>query len=74
MFLLLDEMICNSSYTVTYFITDPPTSWQKAIHPISLINDNNNPYWKNYIKKYFDHPENDEFTNLMYPEYFQIMK
>src|ERR1043165_8479235 len=39
-FLILGETICNSSCTVTYLITDPPTSIQKAICPIYLINDN----------------------------------
>jgi hypothetical protein len=72
MFLILGETICNSSCAVTYLTTDPPTSRQKAIRPISLINENDdNPYWKNHIEKYFDRPEEEEFTNLTYPEYFQ---
>jgi hypothetical protein len=72
MFLILGETICNSSCAVTYLTTDPPTSRQKAIRPISLINENDDdPYWKNHIEKYFDRPENNEFTNLTYPEYFQ---
>src|SRR5688572_28568816 len=72
MFLLLGETICNSSCAVTYLTTDPPTSRQKAIRPISLINENDDdPYWKNHIEKYFDRPEEDEFTNLRYSEYFQ---
>jgi len=72
MFLILGETICNSSCAVTYLITDPPTSRQKAIRPIYLINENDDdPYWKNYIEKYFDRPEEEEFTNLTYPEYFK---
>lgn len=72
MFLILGETICNSSRAVTYLPTDPPTSRQKAIRPISLINENDDdPYWKNHIEKYFDRPEDDEFTDLTYPEYFQ---
>jgi hypothetical protein len=72
MFLILGETICNSSCAVTYLPTDPPTSRQKAIRPISLINENDDdPYWKNHIEKYFDRPEDDEFTDLTYPEYFQ---
>jgi hypothetical protein len=72
MFLILGETICNSSCAVTYLTTDPPTSRQKAIRPISLINvDDDDPYWKNHIEKYFDRPEEEEFTNLTYPEYFK---
>ncbi len=75
MFLILDETICNSSYAVTYLTTDPPTSRQKAIRLISLINENDNdPYWKNHIEKYFDWPEEEIFTNLTYPKYFQNYK
>ncbi len=45
MFLILGETICNSSCTVTYLTTDSPTSRQKAIHPIYLINkDYDDPY------------------------------
>ena len=45
MFLILGETICNSSCTVTYLTTDPPTSQLKAICPISLINENDDdPY------------------------------
>jgi hypothetical protein len=72
MFLILGETICNSSCAVTYLTTDPPTSRQKAIRPISLINEeDDDPYWKNHIEKYFNRPEEEEFTNLTYPEYFQ---
>ncbi|CAB5215339.1 unnamed protein product [Rhizophagus irregularis] len=72
MFLILGETICNSSCAVTYLTTDPPTSRQKAIRPISLINENDDdPYWKNHIEKYFDRPEEEEFTNLTYPDYFR---
>ena len=72
MFLILGETICNSSCAVTYLTTDPPTSRQKAIHPISLINENDDDlYWKNHIEKYFNRPEEEEFANLTYPEYFQ---
>src|SRR5688572_8327107 len=47
MFLILSETICNSSRAVTYLPTDPPTSQQKAIRPISLINeDDDDSYWK----------------------------
>ena len=72
MFLILGETICNSSNTVTYLTTEPPTSRQKAIRPISLISeDDDDPYWKNHIEKYFDRPEEEEFINLTYPDYFK---
>src|ERR1044071_5744334 len=71
-FLILGETICNSSYTVTYLTTDPPTSRQKAICPIYLINDDDdNPYWLNHIEKYFNRPTEDEFNNVTYSEYFK---
>ena len=71
-FLILGETICNSSCTVTYLTTDPPTSRQKAIRPIYLINeDDDNPYWTNHIEKYFNRLIEDEFNNITYPEYFQ---
>src|ERR1044071_6595018 len=71
-FLILGKTICNFSCTVTYLITDPPTSRQKAIHPIYLINDDDdNPYWSNHIKKYFNRSTKDEFNNVTYSEYFK---
>ena len=72
MFLILGETICNSSCAVSYLTTDPPTSRQKAIRPISLIReDEDNPYWKNHIEKYFDRPDEEEFNNITYPDYFK---
>ncbi|GES98056.1 AAA family ATPase [Rhizophagus clarus] len=66
------KTICSSLSAVIYLTTDPPTSQQKAIRPISLISENDDdPYWKNHIEKYFNHPEEEEFTNLTYPEYFK---
>ena len=71
-FLILGETICNSSCTVTYLTTDSPTSRQKAIRPIYLINDDDdNPYWSNHIEKYFNRPTEDEFNNVTYSEYFK---
>jgi DNA replication protein DnaC len=72
MFLILGETICNSSCTVSYLTTDPPNSRQKAIRPIYLINeDDSDPYWKNTIEKYFNRPEEEEFNNITYPDYFR---
>src|SRR5215216_2326555 len=71
-FLILGETICNSSSSVIYLITDPPSTRLKAIHFIYLINEtNDNPYYTNHIEKYFDRPCEEEFNNLTYPQYFQ---
>jgi hypothetical protein len=71
-FLILGEIICNSSCAVDYLTTDPPTSRQKAIRPIYLINSNDNdPYWKDHIEKYFNRPLGNEFNDLTYPNYFK---
>ncbi|SRR6266542_1992225 len=72
MFLILNEIICNSSCTVTYLTTDPSTSRQKAIYSIYLINeDDDNHYWTNHIEKYFNCLTENEFNNITYPKYFQ---
>ena len=72
MFLILGETICNSSCAVIYLTTDPSTSRLKAIHPVYSINENDdNPYWANHIDKYFNRPDDEEFGNLTYSQYFQ---
>jgi hypothetical protein len=71
MFLILGETICDSSCSVMYLPTDPPTSRQKSIRPVSLIAEDNDPYWKNHIEKYFSRPDEEEFVNITYPEYFK---
>jgi len=72
MFLILGETICDSSCAVTYLSTDPPTSRQKAIRPICTIaEEEEDPYWKNAVEKYFNRPNEKEFTNLTYPDYFK---
>jgi len=72
MFLLLGETICNSSVTVKYLPTEPPTTRSHAIRPISTIDDDEeDPYWKDPIDKYFSRPHNDTFDNLTYPDYFK---
>ncbi|RIA88390.1 hypothetical protein C1645_826392 [Glomus cerebriforme] len=75
MFLILGESICNSSYTVNYLTTDPPNSRIKAIYPVYLINgDEDDPYWKNTIEKYFDQSDKKKFNNITYPDYFKNYK
>ncbi|GES75098.1 Pif1-like helicase domain-containing protein [Rhizophagus clarus] len=72
LFLILGETICNSSCTVSYLTTDPPTSRQKAIRPVYLINEEeDDPYWKDHIEKYFNRPFEEEFNNLTYPDYYK---
>jgi hypothetical protein len=72
MFLLLGEVICNSSVQVKYLPTEPPTTRTRAIRPISTISDDDDdPYWKDAIEKYFARPHTEEFDNITYPTYFQ---
>ncbi|RIA97549.1 hypothetical protein C1645_813969 [Glomus cerebriforme] len=72
MFLLLGEKICNFSVQVLYLTTDPPSTCSKAIMSISLIDLNDNdPYWKDRIEKYFARPNNEIFNNMTYREYYE---
>ena len=71
-FLILGECICDSSVRVQYLITDPPSTRQKAILPISLlINSNDTPFWPDSIEKYFKRPRYEELESLSYQEYFE---
>jgi hypothetical protein len=72
MFLLLGETICNSSVQVKYLPTEPPTTRIRAVRPISTISDDDeDPYWKDAIEKYFARPHAEEFNNITYPNYFR---
>src|ERR1700733_1801323 len=72
MFLLLGETICNSSVQVKYLPTEPPTTRSRAIRPIATIsNDEEDPYWKDTIEKYFARPHAEQFNNITYSEYFK---
>ena len=54
MFLLLNKTICNSLIQVKYLPTEPLNICSHSIRPISIIsNDDDDPYWKDAIKKYF---------------------
>ncbi|GBC00670.1 hypothetical protein RclHR1_39340002 [Rhizophagus clarus] len=54
MYLLLGEAICTSSVQVKYLPTESPTTRSRAIRPISTImDDDDDPYWKDTIEKYF---------------------
>src|SRR6266542_528393 len=72
MFLLLGEPICNSSVQVKYLPTEPPTTRSRAIRPLSTISDDDDdPYWKDAIEKYFARPHAEQFNNITYPDYFK---
>jgi hypothetical protein len=72
MFLLLGETICNSSVQVKYLPTDSPSTRVKAIKPIFAIHaEDEDPYWKDCIEKYFARPNHHIFENITYPEYFK---
>ncbi|GBB97610.1 hypothetical protein RclHR1_30110001 [Rhizophagus clarus] len=58
MFLILGETICNSSVKVQYLVTDPPSTRQKSVLPISLLKvSNETPFYPDSIEKYFNRPE-----------------
>ena len=71
MFLLLGETICRSSIQVKYLSTDPPSRRLRAIRPISTITEEDDPYWKDGVEKYFARPELDIFRDMTYPQYFK---
>ncbi|CAG8653582.1 4024_t:CDS:2, partial [Paraglomus occultum] len=55
-----------------YLPTDPPAKRTKAIKPIFAIHaENEDPFWKDCIEKYFARPRHSIFENLIYPEYFK---
>jgi hypothetical protein len=72
MFLILGELICNSSIQVKYLVTDPSNSRSKAVLPIHLISDEEeDPYFKDPIEKYMNRPTDETFDQITYPEYFE---
>ncbi len=72
MFLILGEPICNSSIQVKYLNTDPPNVRSKAVLPIHLlINEDDDPYFKDPVEKYMNRPTESIFDQVIYPEYFE---
>ncbi|RHZ45957.1 hypothetical protein Glove_641g5 [Diversispora epigaea] len=72
MFLLLGHTICNSSATVNFLNTEPPTIRTRSILPIYIIDENDeNLYYDDTIMKYMAQPHLPEFENLTYPQYFE---
>src|SRR6185437_11406930 len=52
--------------------TEPITRRYRAIRPIATISDDDDdPYWKDYIEKYFARPHGEEFESITYPDYFK---
>ena len=51
MFLLLGKTICKSSVKVKYLSTEPPITHSRVIRPIiTILEDDNDPYWKGTIE------------------------
>jgi hypothetical protein len=72
MFLILGETICNSSIQVKYLNTEPPNIRSKAVLPIHLlINEDDDPYFKDPIEKYMNRPTDNLFNEITYPQYFE---
>lgn len=72
MFLILGEPICNSSIQVKYLNTDPPNIRSKAVLPIHLlINEDDDPYFKDTIEKYMNRPIDPIFNQVTYFKYFE---
>jgi PIF1-like helicase len=72
MFLILGETICNSSIQVKFLNTDPPNVRSKAVLPIHLlINEDDDPYFKDPVEKYMNRPTDNIFDQITYPNYFE---
>jgi len=72
-YLITGKTICNSSATVNFLPTDPPSFRLKTILPVSqLLHDLENPYYPDAIEKYFRRPRGNDFEHLKYEEYYQL--
>ena len=68
----LGEPICNSSIAVRFLSTDPPSMRTRAIMPVPLILQNEeDPYYKDTIEKYFARPRTPVFESLTYEQYYR---
>ena len=55
-----------------YLNTDPPNVRSKAVLPIHLlINEDDDPYFKDPVEKYMNRPTESIFDQVIYPEYFE---
>src|SRR5262245_5307806 len=42
-----------------------------CLRPVSTVNiDDEDPYWKDHVEKYFACPHNETFEHITYPDYF----
>ncbi|CAG8763698.1 17522_t:CDS:1 [Gigaspora rosea] len=72
MFLLLGHQICNSSITVKFLTTDPPSTRTRSVLPAYMIEeDDENPYYDDTVMKYMHRPHDPQFENLTYPQYYE---
>jgi hypothetical protein len=57
---------------VKYLPTELSTFRSYAIRSISTISDDeDDPYWKDAIEKYFAYSHTEKFNNMTYPNYFK---
>jgi len=72
MFMILGEPICNSSNAVRFLTTDPPNTRTRTIMPVAQILQNEeDPYYKDTIEKYFARPQVPTFDRLTYEQYYR---
>ena len=72
MFMILGEPICNSSIAVRFLTTDPPNTRTRTIMPVAQILQNEeDPYYKDTIEKYFARPQVPTFDRLTYEQYYR---
>ncbi len=72
MFFILDEPICNFSIQIKYLNTDPSNIRLKAVLLIYLlINEDDDPYFKDFIEKYMSRPIDPIFNQIIYLKYFK---
>ena len=76
MLLLLEKKVYRSSIAVDFLPSSPPGYRIKAIKPAWMLTEqqNINSYYKDAIDKYFECPNDSEFNNITYPEYYRKYK
>jgi len=76
MLLLLEKKVSRCSIAVDFLPSSPPGYRTRAIKPIWMLNEQNNidPYYEDAIDKYFERPNNPEFNDITYPEYYRKYK
>ena len=76
MLLLLEKKVSRCSIAVDFLPSSPSGYRTRAIKPIWMLNEQNNidPYYEDAIDKYFERPNNPEFNDITYPEYYRKYK